>query len=535
MNVPVLNIGGQDYNVKDTEARNKIDDLKSALINSLPIQNNYINPGNCIFGKTWGELVGTSTPFNYADEANTGLSMNLIPVKTGDILYVGHDYDTEYSSLGLFGVFFWDENYKFIKRINYINKMTVTDDGYATVMLFATNDIEDVLRRKYYANLNVLYGYNDTEVEKSKLTQTEGYAPVDFTLENGYYDDGAFTPSNDYQVAIIPAVPGDKFKVTSYVNGATRWPCAWYYNSQFRVIGSTGSVSQNTHFINYDIEVPQNCKYLVIHNYPIGITGPARYQMQILKKSYAVKTKPLAGKNALIFGDSITYDPTRWRNKFVALTGVNTVACISYPGAHLTDYPDTVLDGYYNTDVDNNIHNTVCNQVYYLLARKDTEYAEVDPDIIIVSAGTNDSFEVDYSEQSDINVYNNVSGWIDEDTVDRTTFDGAMRWIHSKLLDAYPNAKIVFCSPIQMAVQFHENIISITVAKEKKMERICEKLADMLVKAGTKSGITGEHETAYQSGKYFSDGIHPNAYGGDVLGTYYANAISSMFIVGNSD
>lgn len=511
-----------------------VGEVKSALNNSAPIGHNYINPGNCLFGKTWGETVGVSTPFNYYDESNTGLCMNLIPVKVGDVLYVGHDYDSDYSSYGLFGVFFWSTDYTFIKRVNSTNTITVTDNGYASVLLFACNSIDDVIKRRYYANLNQLYGFDDMAITNSMLEQTDGYAPVDFTLLNGFYDyDGSFYTSTDYQVAVIPAIPGEEYKITSLVNGPTNWPCAYFFNSQMVGIGSTPRVSETTHFINEVVKIPQNCSYLIVHNWPLGQnTGPARYQLQVLKKSHATVAKPLAGKNVLIFGDSITYEPSRWRDTFFKITGANPILCISYPGAHLTDYPNTVLDGNYNTDADNNIHNTICNQVYYLLTHRESDYADINPDIIIIAAGTNDSSEVDYSEQSDINVYNNVSGWIDVDTINRTTFDGAMRWIHSKLCDAYPNAKIVFCSPIQLAVQFHEDIINITVAKEKKMERVAGKLADLLVKAGTRSGITGEHETAYQPGKYFSDGIHPNAYGGKVLGTFYANEITSMFTTG---
>ena len=525
----------------ETTARQNADKALNDIISkSLPVQHNFINPGNCIFGKTWGEIVGTSTPYILADEANTGLCMNLIPVKTGDKLYVGMDYDTENSSQGLFGVFFWDEDLKFIKRVNWTNEMTVTDDGYATVMLFAATGMDDVLARRYYANLNTLYGYDDNAISESKLAQTGGYAPVDMTVQAGYYDNGTFISNSDYQTAMIPVTPGDEFKVSCYLLGASFMPCAYYYNSQMDVIGSTGGITQDTHFINQEVKIPQNCAYMNVHNYAFGpANGPARYKLQVVKKSYGAIGKPLAGKQVVVFGDSITYVPTRWRDQFFKVTGAVQSACLSYPGAHLANYATTVLDGNYDTDADGNIHNTVPNQVYYFLQHKDTDFANVNPDLFIIAAGTNDGGgAADYAPSTDVNVYNDntqfTGSWYSADTVDLTTFDGAMRWIHTKLTTAYPNAKIIFCSPIQKTVDYDYDILNVVVAKEQKMERVAGKLADSLVKAGTQSGITGEFDSAYAAGRFFIDGLHPNEYGGKVLGTFYANAITRLFETGRT-
>lgn len=511
-------------------------DLSNAWTYHVPNPRNYIDPGYFAFNKTWSEEVGVSSPFTFFDETGSACCRIMIPVRQGDTLYVGQGaWDSQHSSQSLFATFFWDTNLKFIKRVNYTNVLTVENNGFASILLFAVADRYDIIRRKYYANVNTFYGYDDHAIANSMLDQTDGYSPVEMTIQAGYYTNGVFYPNDDYQAVMLPVTPGDKFKVTNYLLGASQWPCAFFYDSQMRVIGNTGIKTVNYHYINYDIEIPANCAYLNVHNYAYGpSTGPALYGLQILKKSYGVVSKPLAGKQVVVFGDSITYVPGRWRNAFFRITGATQCVALSYPGAHLTNYPTTVLDGNFNTGDDDNIHNVVCNQVYYYLQHKDTDYADFNPDIFIIAAGTNDGGNADaYAESTDINVYNNVSGWLDVDTIDLTTFDGAMRWIHTKLLDAYPNAKIVFCSPIQMAVQFHENIINITVAKEKKMERVAGKLADRLVKAGTESGITGEHEHAYQPGLYFTDGIHPNTFGGNVLGTYYANTISRMFTSGD--
>lgn len=516
-------------------------DLSNAWNYHNPDPRNYIDSGYVAFNKTWNEVVGTSSPFTFSDETGSACCRILIPVRQGDTLYVGQEvYDTGLSSQNLFATFFWDTNMKFIKRVNYTNVMTVTDDGFASVLLYGVSDRYDIIRRKYYANVNTFYGYNDHALTDSMLAQTDGFAPVDYTIEAGYYTNGVFYPNADYQAVMLPVITGEKYKISCFLLGASQWACAYFYDSQMNVIGNTGTKSVDYHYINEEIEIPAKCAFLNVHNYAYGPTnGPARYKLQILKKSHAVETKPLAGKQVVVFGDSITYVPSRWRDTFFEITGAVPSLCLSYPGAHLASYPITVIDGNFNTDADNNIHNVVCNQVYYFLSRKDTDYADIDPDIFIISAGTNDGGTAsDYAESTDVNVYNDntqyTSGWYDVDTISTTTFDGAMRWIHTKLLTAFPNAKIIFCSPIQKAVEYDYDIINVVVAKEKKMERVAGKLADLVVKAGTQSGITGEFDSAYSAGRFFTDGLHPNAYGGKVLGTFYANAVTKLFVSGHT-
>ena len=233
---------------------------------------------------------------------------------------------------------------------------------------------------------------------------------------------------------------------------------------------------------------------------------------------------PLNGKNVLIFGDSITYTSLRWRDEFFRITRANEIACISYPGAHLTDYNNsTPLDGNYATTADGGVHNVVCNQVYYWLTNMPSEIA---PDIIIISAGTNDTQSIAQLE-TDINVYTDASSWLNVDTIDRTSFEGAMRWIASKLRAEYPYATIVFASPIQSAQAIHA--MEYQLAKETKMDKVCKRLSVNLIKATSESGITGEFEVNNGNGRYLIDGLHPNERGGIVLGTYYANVLENIF------
>ena len=273
-------------------------------------------------------------------------------------------------------------------------------------------------------------------------------------------------------------------------------------------------------------------KYVYVPSYvQWGVPTVIAYKGSALDKAWN-QNNPLAGKKILIFGDSITYVPLRWRSTFFKITRAEELACISYPGAHLADYSINVpLDGDYTNDSDGGVHNTVCNQVYYWLNNATDDQV---PDIIIISAGTNDYYTSPEQLATDVNVYANTSGWINVDAINRTTFEGAMRWITSKLRTKYPNAIIVFASPIQSAQDIGESkSIDVFIAKEQKMQRACNHLSAKLIKATTESGITGEFEANGVNGRYLIDGLHPNDNGGNVLGTYYAQALTDMLIVEN--
>lgn len=276
-------------------------------------------------------------------------------------------------------------------------------------------------------------------------------------------------------------------------------------------------------------ELDRYYKYVYVPAYtPYGVPTVTAYKSSALDDAWD-ENNPLNNKKVLVFGDSITYTSSRWRDVFYRITRAEEIGCFAYPGAHLADYNTTTpLDGNYNTEADGNVHNVVCNQVYYWL---NNAPEGVNPDIIIISAGTNDYYTSPEQLATDTNVYATTDGWIDVDTINRTTFEGAMRWITSKLRTKHPNAIIVFASPIQSAQDIGESkSIDVFIAKEEKMKRTCNHLSAKLIKATTESGITGEFEANNTNGRYLVDGLHPNDAGGKLLGTYYANALISMLL-----
>ncbi len=499
------------------------------ILTSMPISENFIDVGLCQYNLTWGETVGVSTTKDLTTEANTTICRRLIKVKGGDVIYLGCDYVSEYNSNALFGLFCWDGDQKFIKRINSQHRVEIDFNGYVSVIMFACQYPQQILDRHYYCNLNKYTGWTGNNLIEKYNSDNEGYTrPSTFNLRDGFYDEnGTFYESTDYQTALIPVTEGEKYKVSCYIPGATQWPCARFFNSGMKQIGSTEAVSSNTLFSNYEVTIPYGCNYMAVSNMPFDASNWSRFKLQIVKCNNGLKSKPLGGKSVLIFGDSITRIPYRWRDYFLDKSGASQLMCLAYVGAHLCDYPDTILDGNYDAGGSS---NTICNQVYWCINNMSILSGN-QPDIIIISAFTNDYATVEsLAPSTDLDVYDTSSGWIDVNTVDRTTPDGAMRWIHTKLKEAFPNAIIAFASPIQSAPDIDSyHTSAIMVAKEEKMERICKRLSDVLIKATTESGITGEFEQLNTNGRYLADGLHPNLHGGERLGHYYAHALAKYF------
>lgn len=279
-------------------------------------------------------------------------------------------------------------------------------------------------------------------------------------------------------------------------------------------------LSLTDHVVTYSL--PRYYKYVYVPYYkPWGEPIIIAYRESAISTLWDA-VHPLSGKNVLVFGDSIAYTYARWRDEFYKITRANELACIANAGAHLTDYNTTTqLDGNYTSTADGGVHNVVCNQVYYWLTNLPSE---VEPDVIIIYAGTNDTHTVEQLAV-DVNVYTDSNGWLDVDTIERNTFEGAMRWITSKLREQYANALIVFVSPIQSAQSIHA--VDYQLAKEAKMIKVSDHLSTILVKATSESGITGEFELNNTNGRYLIDGLHPNEKGGIVLGTYIANTLET--------
>ena len=146
----------------------------------------------------------------------------------------------------------------------------------------------------------------------------------------------------------------------------------------------------------------------------------------------------------MFLGDSITHlsGDRSWTAKFNAIINGNTVANVAVDGARLRDFDTTVYDG--NPTQANPSSNVLGNQVQKII---NNSYEA--PDAIIIAIGTNGGISQSGTELND--AFFTSNGVKDLANVDRTTDAGAYRWCTQKLNEAYPNAKIIWCTPIQSA------------------------------------------------------------------------------------
>lgn len=230
----------------------------------------------------------------------------------------------------------------------------------------------------------------------------------------------------------------------------------------------------------------------------------------------------LAGKKVMFFGDSITADENRYRKWLLQNTGMELVESFAVSGATLTNYDDTVMDG---IPTYGNHSNTVPNQVQKLI---NGTYSTV-PDIVIVSAGTNDYYgkfsgglnEAQFAVPD--GTISSLAVYIDVDTCDLTTPSGAMRWIYEKIISVYPNTQVFFATPIQRAT--YPSLFTYLKTKHDTMCAIAERLSCCVIDATYKSGIYSRYENNGASGKYLADGLHPNEAGGKLLAKCYEDEI----------
>lgn len=246
-----------------------------------------------------------------------------------------------------------------------------------------------------------------------------------------------------------------------------------------------------------------------------GVYTGGEYTITMTARIYP-KESMFYGKKVMFFGDSITENVINYRGNLLKFTGLKQVLCNALSGATLTNFSDTIMDG----NVVMGHQNTVPNQVQKLL---NNHLSYGIPDIIVIGAGTNDAYS-DNLSFDETQYTNNNNVYKDIDLIDLTSFSGSIRWCYEKLNGLYPDAKIMFATPIQSATSSRE------YAKQKaKADCIianCERLSTPYIDAFTKSGIYSKYETEGSAGKYLKDGLHPNKSGADILAKCYANEIA---------
>lgn len=256
----------------------------------------------------------------------------------------------------------------------------------------------------------------------------------------------------------------------------------------------------------------------IVYNYDVKISiNDDPYYFSDLVARYEGPT--IKSYKALFLGDSITAltGNRGWWTYFNELINVTEYQNVAVIGAHLTDYSDSVYDGspVFNGP-DNNRNNVLGNQVQKVINNSATYPT---PDFIFIAIGTNDGITT--TKEDAYNQYYNSDGSVKALTdVDRQTSAGAFRYCSEKLHELYPNAMIVWCTPIQ-AVNTTRNVKNI-IAWGDNLKLLCS-FESLYCVDTEKCGICGVNEIDGANGEDLADGLHPNAHGAKKMGTYNAS------------
>lgn len=229
------------------------------------------------------------------------------------------------------------------------------------------------------------------------------------------------------------------------------------------------------------------------------------------------KKKQYEDKNIMVLGDSITENEIGWVQRFKQIIKPKTWTNLAVGGAKWCNEDNTIIDG--TTSGDNNV---ISNQVY-----KAINGSYPTPDIIIISAGTNDWRNT--TEDIEKQFTNGGNTYIPLSSVDLKSWSGAIRYAVENLSTKWLNAQIFICTPNQ-ATQSMKTYISIR-DKGKIIKDVCHRLSIPVLDVGGECGICGLYENNDGSnGRYLWDGLHENSNGAYKHGEYIAKQIASRYV-----
>ena len=487
--------------------KNDIDAIYSSVSERINVdittKNGYVNNEN-------GEIV-EHLSYRYAE----------ISVKS-DERYVISAYYYAPSKLSL--VYFYNSNNALLGSIGayadgieeseYVQEYIVNIPAYCAKMIVQSWGSKPILVDKL-----------ELKKQKTDTDNTEplgnGYVPMHFTISNGIWSDGTIVPHPNYKAIVFECSGNEHYSIDTYMNGDAKMPVARFLNRAGTEIGTTDIITDTGPLYQYKIVTPENCTKMIVNGY----LQPSNWPYAIRK--YIPGHLPLAEKNVVFLGDSIMHGLSNiaytggWRDWFCRFTGATQIMCTAVSGATICDYDDTILNG---NPLDTEHSNTLSNQVQSIINSPPSNPDFVD--YILIFAGTNDHAILSEFQGGVTQFINKATNsYIDIDTVDRTRYDGAMRWVTEKLWGIFPRAKIYWITPIQGAEPIRQTRLQIM--KSDYMKEIATWLACPVIDATRNSGIYGRYENANAIGKYLFDGLHPTGEGYKLLGEFIAKEVAS--------
>lgn len=277
-----------------------------------------------------------------------------------------------------------------------------------------------------------------------------------------------------------------------------------------------------------------------------GSADNFEYTIKVSKEAALIDV-PSAKKNIniMFLGDSITAD-NYYRPILTSMLKPAHIDNLAVVSATWADRPTTTgYDGDPKTSVSSG--NVLGNQVQKILNNPSTY--NVVPDIIFIAAGINDiipsASEAEYSNiESYFTSESNVAVPCTAPTFDgsdtykdsRKKITGAMRYVCSKLMQLYPNAKILISTPLQTSINQNQRYDKSIRIKQQIIAETAHRLGLEVIHTGEECGINQDFEyggafwnsswatsARPYNGRDLIDGLHPNDNGCQKMAKYIYN------------
>ena len=295
----------------------------------------------------------------------------------------------------------------------------------------------------------------------------------------------------------------------------------YFYDSRGSIILESDETYNAKSVTDLEIDIPEGSTKIIVngttnHLSKIEIYGNATsFEACYQAMKDTEPREPIKYFKLITLGDSITMLGTGergWIKYFIEKTNAKLIANVAMNSAVLKDYSNTVYDG--DPQQSNQDNNVLGNQVQKIL---NNNYE--DPDVIMIAIGTNGGINI---TEADIKqaYYGDGSALIPLLSVDRTTDAGAYRYCLETLHNKYPNAVIIWCTPIMgyESTKSAKNAMSFG-----KSLKIATQYSGQLCCDTMRCGINGANEKQNENGEYLIDGLHPNVNGAKKMG--YFNAV----------
>lgn len=158
-----------------------------------------------------------------------------------------------------------------------------------------------------------------------------------------------------------------------------------------------------------------------------------------------------------------------------------------------------------------------------MLKRLITE-GRITPDLIVISAGTNDSNQTDNYDA----VMGMTFSQLEADEVTRETLYGGLRYCMEWLMNDFPDSQVIVVTPFQSATGAHRTFEN-QQEKGDYIKKMAKRFSIPVIDQFSECGIVDYYEVDGGNGRYLVDGVHLNADGKALITEYLYQNIMTLY------